>query len=72
MRLVSLTTEAHVRALLKLHPPTRHLEIGVVARDGMVALTGQVASAEMKARCEQVARRVPGIDTVLNELRVAA
>jgi hypothetical protein len=60
------------RALLKLHPPTRNLEIGVVARQGMVALTGQVASEELKARCEQVARRVPGIDTVLNELRVVA
>ena len=72
MRLVSLTTEAHVRALLKLHPPTRNLDIGIVARDGMVALTGQVATAELKARCEAVARRVPGIDTVLNELRIAA
>jgi len=71
MRLVSLTTQAHVLALLKLHPPTRHLDIGVTARDGIVALTGEVASADLKARCELVALRVPGISVVHNNLRVA-
>lgn len=70
MRLVSLTTEAHVRALLKLYQPTRQLEIGVIAKDGIVALTGNVASADLKVRCEQVTMRVPGIAAVRNDLRI--
>lgn len=72
MRLVSLTTAAHVRALLKLHPPTRDLAIDVSAQEGIVTLGGEVTSAELKARCELVAWRVPGISAVRNELRVAA
>ncbi len=72
MRLVSLTTQAHVQALLKLHPPTRHLKIGVMAQDGIVTLNGEVASSDLKARCELVALRVPGIRAVHNNLRIAA
>jgi hypothetical protein len=70
LRLVSLTTAAHVRALLKLHPPTRNLQVGVTAREGAVALAGKVPSAELKLRCEQVAYRVPGIVSVRNDLQV--
>ena len=72
MRLVSLTTEAHVRALLKLHPPTRHVDIGVAAYGGAVTLSGQVDSASLRERCEQVALRVPGITVVKNDLLIAA
>lgn len=72
MRLVSLTTAAHVRALLKLHPPTRDLDVEVGALEGVVTLSGVVASPDMKTRCEQVAWRVPGIKAVQNELSVAA
>jgi hypothetical protein len=72
LTLVSLTTATHVRALLKLHPPTRDLEIDVVAVGGEVTLSGVVASEDLRARCELVARRVPGIGLVRNELRVAA
>ncbi len=72
MRLVSLTTAAHVRALLKLHPPTRDVEIEVTANDGVIALSGAVASSELKVRCEQVAWRVAGTKSVRNDLRVGA
>ena len=72
MRLVSLTTQAHVLALLKLHPPTRHLNIGISARDGIVTLAGEVTSLDLKTRCELVALRVPGISGVSNNLRIAA
>ena len=72
MRLVSLTTEAHVHALLKLHAATRDVDIGVAAREGVVSLTGTVATAELRVRCEQVAMHVPGIASVSNELRVPA
>jgi hypothetical protein len=71
MRLVSLTTAAHVRALLKLHPPTRDLDIDVNAHEGVVTLSGGVTSPDLKARCEQVAWRVPGIKAISNDLHVA-
>ena len=71
-KLASLMTEAHVKALLKLHPPTRDLAIEVAAEGRIVRLAGQVASNDLKARCELVAWRVPGIEGVQNALAVAA
>ena len=71
-KLESLMTEAHVRALLKLHPPTRNLAINVAAEGRIVRLAGSVASAELKSRCELVAWRVPGIEGVQNSLAIAA
>ena len=64
-------TEAHVKALLKLHPPTRNLAIQVAAEGRIVRLAGQVANHDIKARCELVAWRVPGIEGVQNGLAVA-
>lgn len=72
MRLASLSITAHVRALLKLHPPTRDLNLDVGAEDGVVILSGVVGSVDLKTRCERVAWRVPGIKAVRNELRVVA
>ena len=71
MRLVSLSTEAHVRALLKLHASTRDVDIAVSAGEGVVSLNGNVATEALRLRCEQVALHVPGITTVRNELRVS-
>lgn len=71
-KLESLMTEAHVKALLKLHPPTRNLAIQVAADGRIVRLAGNVESDELKARCELVAWRVPGIEGVQNSLAVAA
>ena len=70
-KLESLMTEAHVKALLKLHPPTRDLAIEVAATGRRVLLAGRVTSHELKARCELVAWRVPGIEGVQNALAVA-
>lgn len=70
MRLVSLTTAAHVRALLKLHPPTRNLDLDIDVRDGVVELRGGVPSEELRKRSEQVAMRVPGVTSVQNRLVV--
>ena len=72
LRLVSLSTEAHVTALLRLHPPTRPLKIDVAAQGGAVTLSGMVPSTDLRIRCEEVAWRVPGIESVNNELSVAA
>ena len=71
-RLASLMTESHVKALLKLHPPTRQIAIDVAADRKVVHLRGTVASEELKARCELVAWRVPGIEGVHNALAVVA
>lgn len=71
-KLDSLMTEAHVKALLKLHPPTRNLTIQVAAEGRIVRLAGQVDSDELRARCELVAWRVPGIEGVQNSLAVTA
>jgi len=70
-RLASLMTEEHVKALLKLHPPTRNLAIGIAAEGSQVTLSGAVPNSEIRERCEQVAWRVPGMLGVRNELRVA-
>ncbi|MFN0161021.1 MAG: cytidylate kinase family protein [Burkholderiales bacterium] len=72
LTLVSLTTATHVRALLKLHPPTRDVSIDVVAAGDQVTLSGEVANEDIRTRCELVARRVPGIGSVSNQLRIAA
>jgi cytidylate kinase len=70
-KLASLAIETHVKALLKLHPPTRNIAIGVVAAAGQVTLTGAVPNDEIKLRCEHVAWRVPGMTAVDNQLQVA-
>jgi len=69
-RLVSLMTVEHVKALLKLHPPTRNIAIGVAAEGSQVTLSGAVPNHEIKERCEQVAWRVPGMTGVRNDLQV--
>lgn len=71
-RLESLMTEAHVKALLKLHPPTRNVPVDVSAEGKIVRLSGQVGSDELRARCELVAWRVPGIEGVQNSLAIRA
>jgi cytidylate kinase len=70
--LASLMTETHVKALLKLHPPTRNVAIGVAADGQQVTLSGAVANIELKERCELVAWRVPGVADVRNQLQVSA
>lgn len=70
-RLAGLGIETHVKALLKLHPPTRNIAIGVAAAAGQVTLTGAVPNDEIKLRCEHVAWRVPGMTGVDNQLQVA-
>lgn len=72
MRLASLMTESHVKALLKLHPPTRNIAIGIAAEGSEVTLSGAVPTSEIRDRCELVAWRVPGMTQVRNELKIAA
>ena len=46
------------------------LIINVDSDDGMVTLRGSVDSADTKTRAEQVAKKVDGVKSVKNELRV--
>jgi hypothetical protein len=44
----------------------------IEVKDGVLTLTGTVATAAQKSRAEQVARGVGGVKAVKNQLRVAA
>ena len=46
------------------------LVINVDSDDGMVTLRGSVDSADTKSRAEQIAKKVDGVKSVKNELRV--
>jgi len=46
--------------------------INVDSADGVVTLKGKVASAEMKKKSGEVAKKVDGVKSVKNELRVEA
>jgi cytidylate kinase len=72
LKLVSLSRATHIKALLRLHPPTRHVEISVSAREDEITLSGTVESEELRERCEKVAYRAPGVTKVHNQLTVVA
>lgn len=52
--------------------PSTLTDISVNVTNGVVTLSGQVKSADHKARAEQIARNVDGVGRVNNELQVAA
>ncbi len=51
-------------------PSVHAWEIGVAAEDGLVTLTGTVESAGYKVAAERAAKRVEGVRSVANDLRV--
>lgn len=53
-------------------PALRAWEIGVTAEDGVVTLTGTVESHAEGVAAERAARRVEGVRTVANDLRIRA
>lgn len=48
-------------------PPS---DIGVTAEDGLVTLTGYVASLAIKVATERAVKRVPGVRSIANDLRI--
>jgi hyperosmotically inducible periplasmic protein len=46
--------------------------INVDSNDGVVTLKGKVDSAEMKKKAEEITKKVEGVKSVKNELRVEA
>jgi osmotically-inducible protein OsmY len=44
--------------------------VGVAVQDGVATLTGHVPDASARQAAEQLARRVPGVRSVANEIHV--
>jgi len=65
------TTLQHaVTAELIWDPKVTSSEIGVTAKDGAVALTGQVGTCEEKMAAEAAARRIRGVQAIVQEIEV--
>jgi osmotically-inducible protein OsmY len=69
---VSEALRAAVLAELNADPAVHAWEIGVAAEDGVVTLTGTVDNAGNKFAAERAAKRVGGVRSVANDLRVRA
>jgi osmotically-inducible protein OsmY len=70
-RITDLVLEEEVRTALDKREPLRLCDIAVPAKDGVVRLTGNVPSRELKLAAASTARTVPGVRSVRNELQVA-
>jgi osmotically-inducible protein OsmY len=64
-------TDVTVRSALQRDPRTGGSAIEVAAEGGVVTLTGRVETDEIKDAAGEVARKQPGVLSVINELRVS-
>ncbi len=64
------TITAKVKMALVKDPVTKARKIDVDTVNGVVTLTGMVETEAEKKRAEEVARKVPGVRAVRNNLRV--
>ena len=64
--------ESEVKARLVAEKDVNLTRLGVVSRQSVVYLTGDVVSVQQKARAESVARTVAGVRRVVNTLDVRA
>lgn len=62
--------ESEVKASLVAELRANLTRLGVVSRQGVVRLSGTVASPDDKALAERVAKGVAGVRSVVNELEV--
>ena len=71
--MVSPMTDITDRVMVALldDPRTRNAGIDVGSTQGVVTLTGTVKSEAIREAAEDIARRQPGVITVINELTVA-
>jgi cytidylate kinase len=68
--LAGMALSAHVRAALNGDAATNAVDIQIESQNGEATLSGIVADDAEKTAAEQVARRVPGVAAVHNQLRV--
>jgi|SRR5580692_5761098 osmotically-inducible protein OsmY len=59
-----------VRQAIKWEPVLKDVEIGVVAKEGVITLTGTVDSYRKKAEAEAAARSVAGVQAVVEEIEI--
>ena len=64
------TVAGNVRAALKSEPMLKGQAIGVQCRQGIVQLTGAVKSPDERQRAEGVAREVPGVKEIDNQIEL--
>jgi osmotically-inducible protein OsmY len=64
--------EGQVKARLAAQTSANLTRLGVVSREATVRLTGSVASGDEKAQAERIARDVPGVRGVVNDVEVRA
>jgi len=64
------TITARVKTALIGDPRTKAFRINVTTNDGIVQLGGSAPSREGKAAAEELARSVPGVKDVSNDLRI--
>jgi len=53
-------------------PVLKERDIDFAVTNGMVTITGEVASADEKTRVEQLAKAAPGVKEVANGLEIKA
>lgn len=68
----NLTLDARIRAEMKDHAATRNTDITLASVDGIVKLRGIVFNQQELEETEKIAREVPGVLQVINELSVMA
>lgn len=61
---------SQIKAKYAIDPDVSAISVDVDVEGGNVTLTGDVASAAVKQRAETLARSVPGVKNVKNELKV--
>src|SRR5580658_319514 len=59
-----------VRQAIKWEPLLKAVEIGVIAKGGVITLTGTVDSYRKKAEAEAAARSVAGVQAVVEEIEI--
>jgi uncharacterized protein YrrD len=64
------TVTAHVTAALADDPMTDMAVIDVISEQGLVTLKGQVDSVEIRQAAEEIAKKQPGVVSVVNALEV--
>ena len=64
------TITAKVKSQLLADPQVSGLQVNVNTHKGQVQLSGYVNSAEERSKAEQIARQIPGVKNVDNDLIV--
>ena len=67
--LVNLALAARVRAALRAHADTAHVDVDIVAQNGTVTLSGIVSNSREYDHCADVTSVVVDVKNVVNQLR---